>query len=123
MSATISPSFHAPMPCSLLRVMLREWISPNSRGASDISLPLSRPVVGSLWHSAHSRLASFLPRATRSGVTSTCTSTTGCRKCGMPSIAHQATNPPAATTTAATKKTSAFNTFFIRTALSTRRYE
>ena len=43
-------------------------MTPNCGGESAMRLPVSSRVVGSMWQLAQRTLASFLPRATRSGV-------------------------------------------------------
>ncbi len=71
----ISPFVHEPIPLTGWAVMFRDQASPNWPGRSGIFLPVRPPVAESRWQAAHSISTLRLPRATRSGVTSTGKST------------------------------------------------
>ena len=75
MRYAISPLVHEPIPFTGWAVMFRDQLSPNCRGRSGIRFPVRPPVAESMWHPAHSISTLRLPRATRSGVTSTGKST------------------------------------------------
>ena len=71
----ISPFVHEPIPLTGWAVMFRDQASPNWVGRSGMRLPVRPPVAESMWQPAHSISMLSLPRATRSGVTSTGKST------------------------------------------------
>src|SRR4051794_15634804 len=88
---------------------------------SSIFLPVSFPVVGSMWQPAQRSAPYFFPRATRSGVTGTLSASFPGAYFGIPVIATYAANAPTATPARSRVSPTIFQTFRIQRLLSIRK--